>query len=77
MPCTDQQQLQRPQVAQPLARRADDLVQEGLTELGEHTAVVEHPGERKQGVGQVDGPWGAWSGLCGQRVPEPISDHGT
>lgn len=51
VPCTDQQQLQRPQVAQPLARRADNLVQEGLAEFGKHTAVVEHPGEEKAKCG--------------------------
>lgn len=41
----DQQQLQRAQVAQPLARRAHDFIQEGLAELGENAAIIEHPGE--------------------------------
>lgn len=44
----NQQQLQRPQVAQPLARRANDFIQEGLAELGENTAIIEHPGETKE-----------------------------
>lgn len=51
----DQQQLQRAQVAQPLARRADNFIQEGLAELSEHTAVIEHPGEGKNGVRNAPG----------------------
>lgn len=50
----DEQQLQCPQVSQPLAWGAHYLIQEGLAELGEHTAVVEHPGEERQQVRGMD-----------------------
>lgn len=66
VPGADEQQLQRAQVAQALARRAHDLVQEGLAQLGEHTAVVEHPAEGQGSASRALPHCGA--GL-GQNVP--------
>lgn len=76
VPGADEQQLQRAQVAQALARGAHDLVQEGLAQLGEHTAVVEHPGEG-QGSDQLHGLYPSagqgWAKMC----PEPWREQET
>lgn len=41
---TDEQQLQGPQVAHTLTRGPDRGLQEGLAQLREDPAVVQHPG---------------------------------
>lgn len=46
--CTDEKQLQSPQVPHPLTRSPDRGLQEGLTQFSEDPAVVQHPEDTSQ-----------------------------
>lgn len=46
--CTDEKQLQSPQVPHPLTGSPDRGLQEGLTQFSEDPAVVQHPEDTSQ-----------------------------
>lgn len=51
--CTDEQQLQGPQVTHPLTGGPDSGLQKGLAQLCEDPAVVQHPGDTRQAASEL------------------------